>query len=112
LVAAETFDGIDASADGQVIRHAIQEAAHVRLPNGGGLARQNQESRLENIFGVLLVTEHAVAHAQHHRPVPPHQQRERRLIVLRGEALQELMVAERTDLVSISQMLDVPQQIR
>ncbi|HEY7310191.1 MAG TPA: hypothetical protein VH643_12585 [Gemmataceae bacterium] len=58
-------------------RDAVQPAAdRVLLLNRDGLPVEHQERGLAGVFGVVQVLQHAAAHAQDYRPVPPDQRRE------------------------------------
>jgi hypothetical protein len=57
-------------------------------------ADENQEGGLEGVLGVGRVPQDAPADAPDHRAVPPHQDRDRRLIPAEKEALQQLLVAQ------------------
>src|SRR5439155_16911784 len=57
-----------------------------------GLAGQHQERRLERVVGVGFVAEPAAADAQHHRPVPADDGRERLLVAVAHEEVEELTV--------------------
>jgi hypothetical protein len=68
---------------------------HLAAPDRGGLAREDQERRLESVLGLVRVAQHALAERQHHRPVPPREHFERRLVAPADEVLQELRVGKR-----------------
>jgi hypothetical protein len=63
------------------------------MPDGCGLADENQKRGLESILSVGIVAQHTLTHAENHRPVPAQQGRERSLVPLRQEALQQIAVA-------------------
>ena len=70
-----------ARPQGDVVGHAVQPAGQrAGGPDVGGLPRQDQERRLEGVFGVLPVAEDVLADAQDHRPVAGHQRLEGRRI--------------------------------
>jgi hypothetical protein len=74
---------------------AVQPAADGSPPaNGGGPAGQHEERGLEGVLGVVRVGHQAAAHAQHHRPVPLHEQGERRLLAAVAEPLEQLPVRQ------------------
>src|SRR5262249_31090179 len=64
------------------------------LANRAGLARQDEEGRLENVLGVVPVAEQAAAHRQDHAAVPSHQGFKGGFIPCRRKALQQLRVRE------------------
>ncbi len=73
----------------------VQPAADRSLsPDRARLACQGEEGGLESILGILGMAEQPPADAQHHRPMAPQQQLERRRVALRYEALQQLLIAE------------------
>ena len=75
--------------------YTVEPVAHQRpRDHRAGLAHQDQEGRLEGILGVGLVAEHAAADAQYHRPVPPHQGFEGRLVTLTDVALEQLGIEQ------------------
>ena len=70
------------------------------LADRSGLAHQDQESRLERVLHIVRVAEDAAADPQHHRPVTPHQRRERdlgRLVAPGRESLEELRIGQVRD---------------
>jgi hypothetical protein len=54
-------------------------------PNAIAAPHENEKSRLKGILGIVVVTQDAAAHAQHHRAVPAHQQLEGVFLPLREE---------------------------
>src|SRR5262249_23462959 len=73
--------------------HAVEPVADpLARPDGSGLAHEDEEGGLEGVLRVMSVTKQPAAHAQHHRPVPAHQRRERFLVAPDDEAVQELTV--------------------
>jgi hypothetical protein len=60
-----------------------------------GLLAQDQESRLEHIFGIVLILEGSESDAQDHRPVTSNHGCKRRLIALAQETLEQLLVGLR-----------------
>ena len=55
-------------------RHAVEPVADQGPgPDGGGLGSQDEEGGLESVLGVVVVAQHAPAHAQHHGTVAPDQ---------------------------------------
>jgi hypothetical protein len=62
--------------------------------HGGGLAGQDEEGRLENVFNVLSVRQGPSADAQHQGRMTPHQGGEGFFVTLPGEAVQQLAVGE------------------
>ncbi len=78
--------------EGQAIGHGKEPAGHRFVPaDRSGLAGQHQERGLEDVLGFPMA-EKASGHSQDHRPMPPHQLGERRLIALDGKAFQQLAV--------------------
>jgi hypothetical protein len=61
-------------------------------PQGGRLAGEQQESGLKDVVGVVLIVEDAPAQPQDHRPVAADQGGKGGLVVMGGEALQQLAV--------------------
>jgi hypothetical protein len=57
-----------------------------------GFSREHQERRLKCIFCVLLVVQHSQTEPKHHRPMSSDQRVKGRLVVLVGEAPQQLSV--------------------
>jgi hypothetical protein len=57
-----------------------------------GSAGEREEHRLERILRVLRVTGEAPANGQNHRAVSPDQERERTLVLLGDERLDQLTV--------------------
>ena len=81
-------------AEGDPVEPATDRGS---LVDRSGLAHQDQEGRLERVFHVVRVVEDPTADSQHHRPMPPHQRRERELgrIVATGrELLEELRIGQ------------------
>ena len=64
------------------------------IPDRCGPAGEDQERRLERIFGVVRVAEDRAADAQDHRAVPVHQDGERGLVPPGQEAIQQLPVGQ------------------
>src|SRR5262249_57789946 len=59
----------------------------------GRAAEEDEEGGLKSVLGGVGVAQQPATDAQHHRAVPAHQRRERRLVALAGEAAQQLAVA-------------------
>jgi hypothetical protein len=78
--------------------------------DGGGVASKHQEGGLESVLGVLLVTQHAPAHPQHHPAVARHQRGERSLVAPGREVVQELAVGSLPGRPGAAQGLEVPQE--
>jgi hypothetical protein len=75
---------------GRPVGDAVQPGSQgVRPANGGSPTRQDEESRLECVVGIGVVAGHAPAQTMDHGPVPRDQGRERSLIALPDEAIQE-----------------------
>jgi hypothetical protein len=73
----------------QSISDAVQPTAErLMFAYGVGLARQHQKRRLERVFRVLLMTQHAATHRQNHAAVPPHDGGKCRVVALGQELLQ------------------------
>ncbi len=78
---------------------AEEPAAHrIPVPDGPGLAHQDQEGRLKGIVGVVRVAQFAPADAQHHRAVTVDQRREGGLrgrgIIPGQKSFQELTIGQ------------------
>ena len=63
------------------------------------MAEQYQKRRLKRILRIV-VTQHAPADTPDHRPMPPHQRSDGRLIALFDEPAQEPAIGERSVIVS------------
>ena len=94
---AAAAQGVDPCLRGDSKGHSPKPARQRILdPEEAGLTSEHQESRLECIFGVMLIAQHAAAYTQDHRAVPLHQDLERGfgIVVLPGkELLDQLRVA-------------------
>ena len=55
---------------------------------------QDQENRLERIFGVLRVAQHAATNGEHLGSVPPHQHLERGRVAAGDKLLQQLRIRQ------------------
>ena len=78
--------------------HPIQPRTNRRpAANASGLAGQNQERRLERIFGVLRMAEHSAADAIDQRPVAPHQRLECGLIAAIRKPAKQVGVGDAAD---------------
>jgi hypothetical protein len=77
----------------QMVGYLVEPAGNgfVPLPRGR-LGSEDDEHRLADVFGVMPVVQQAPANPQDHRAVPPDQRRKRSLVVLVGEALQQLAI--------------------
>jgi hypothetical protein len=62
------------------------------LPDGRCLAGEDEERRLEGVFGILGLVQHLSAHAQYQRPVPPHESVESGLVPSANERMEQLSV--------------------
>jgi hypothetical protein len=69
---------------------------------------EHEERRLKGVLGVVQVAQDAPAQPQHHRPVPRHQDRERRLIALADEALQQDRIGSGVQRVPGEQLFQQP----
>lgn len=63
--------------------------------NHGGTSREHQEYCLKGVLRKVPVADHAPADAEYHRPMPPHQRRERRLIAHPDEFAKQLPIGQR-----------------
>ena len=87
-------------------------AQRIPHPERPGLADQDQERGLEGILGVVRIIQHAPADAQHHRPMPLHQDREGQLGGLAPvgrEPLQELSVRQVPDRPHVEERAELPE---
>src|SRR5205823_14523145 len=85
--------GLAAGLGGQPQGDGVQPAGDGIPPaDGAGLPCQHQERGLKPVLGVVVVAQGAAASCPHHRPVPLHQDRERRLVVLGGVATEQVAV--------------------
>jgi hypothetical protein len=76
------------------VRDAVQPATHcIALFDGASFADQDQDPGLKGVLGIVGVVQDALAHAQHHASLSPHQRRERSLIALAQEVLQQLPIS-------------------
>ena len=73
---------------------ATQEAAALQLKLAKSTLREHLERGLKGVLGVGLVTEHAAAYLQHHRPVAAQQSMESRLVLLGMEPLEQVLVRQ------------------
>src|SRR5207248_2969569 len=78
--------------------------------DGPGLAGEDEEGGLEGVLRVLLVPQEVPADVEHERPVALHQGGESGLILLRGEPLQGLAIAERLRGLRVEDFLKVVQK--
>ena len=62
------------------------------LPNSAGLAHEQEKRRLKRIFHVVRIVQHSPADAENHRPVPPQEYLEGRLVSQREPAVEQLRV--------------------
>jgi hypothetical protein len=86
-------------------------ADHLAGPDRGRLSRQDQERRLEGVFGIMQVAQHAPADPHHHRPMAPHQCREGGLIPPEQEALQQLAVSQARAVAEQDGLPEVPDDV-
>ena len=70
---------------------------------------EDQERGLEGILGIVRILQDAPADAQDHRPVPRHQDLERRGVLPGGEALEQLRIGESRDDPTREEAVDLPQ---
>jgi hypothetical protein len=72
---------VDTRLDGDPMRDAMQPAPdRIPAPDRAGPANQDQKRRLERILDLGRILQDGSADGQDHRPVPPHQRRERSLV--------------------------------
>jgi hypothetical protein len=85
------------SAESDPVTDLVQPSGQSLAPaNGAGPAHERHESGLKCVFGILFVSKHMAAHAQNHRPMPPHQHLKSRLIAPANDTLQKLCIWEST----------------
>jgi hypothetical protein len=73
----------------------VEPAAHrVGALQGSRFATKNEKDSLKRILGGVGIVQDALADAQHHRPMSPHQRREGVLIAPGGEALDQLSIRQ------------------
>src|SRR5262249_22190230 len=78
---------------GPAAPHSVERAGQgLALADRAGLPGQEEEGGLEGVLGILLLAQGAAADAQHHRPVPPQQRLERRLVVPGQEGVEQVTV--------------------
>ncbi len=91
----------------------MKPRAHgLAYPKHGSTARQEKKSRLERVFCSVLVSQDGPARAQHHRPVPFYQGRERRLAGCArplAKELQQLPVGQATERALFEERLNPPE---
>src|SRR5262249_56263896 len=93
-LAKPTPEGVASGPQGDAVGDAMQPARYRgRPPDGFGLARQDEESRLKGVLRIVMVKDMA-ADTPHQPPVALNQGSEGRLVVLGGEAPQQLFVAQ------------------
>ena len=78
----------------RVHRDPVQPAADARLADRPGLPQERQERRLEHVFGIGLVAQHAQARRPHRVGVPAHEQFKRGRITSSNEPTQQLAVGD------------------
>src|SRR5438132_1308122 len=88
--AAAGAEGAERDAEGHAAQPAGQRLA---AADRNRLAGQHQEGRLKGVLGQVVIRQDAATDAEHERPVPPHQRRERLGVAAGGEALEQPAVA-------------------
>jgi hypothetical protein len=63
------------------------------LVDRAGFAREQEKRRLEDVLGVLLMTQHAPGDVEDHRSVPLEQCCKGGLITVDGKTLEQLAIA-------------------
>ena len=97
LLAGAPPGGLSPCLLGDARGHAVQPVAKPFGPlDRAGLARQHQEGRLEGVLGILLLTQHAAAHAQDQRAVALHQRGKGVPVKAAAKALQQVAVRQLT----------------
>src|SRR5207245_2118492 len=77
----------------RAVCHPVQPVGdHLFWDDGGSLADEDEEGRLESIFGVVMITEDTTADAPDHRPMPPHQGCKSRFLTAVEVVLQQLPI--------------------
>lgn len=76
---------------GDPVQPVVQQIPVLNRPR---LADQNEKGGLKRILRVVGIAEHTPAHAEHHRPVSAHKGRERTLIAMGHEIIQQLGVGQ------------------
>ncbi|OAI49029.1 hypothetical protein AYO44_01100 [Planctomycetaceae bacterium SCGC AG-212-F19] len=98
--------------DGEMIGDLVQPAAKIILvADGSCVAREHQKCGLEHVLCIMLVVEDAAANTIDERPVSLYQAGKGLLIVLRGEAPEQLVVALRLALARCIHLPEVTQGI-
>src|SRR6516162_6986171 len=88
-----------AGAASHVHRDPVKPGSERRLlVNRGGLACQNQESRLKSVLGTMQVAEHLAADAKHQGPMALEDRSEGRFITLGDELPEQFAVTVLRDL--------------
>src|SRR5260370_39642978 len=109
LLAHALPEAFPARVLGQAMGHFVEPSADrlLRLQRRR-LAGQNQKSSLENVFGVLPVTQNPLAEPQNHWPVPPEQGRECLFVAPPRILLQQLSVGQLVGAPRCRQGPDMP----
>ena len=81
-------------------------------PDRAGPLRQDQKDRLECILGIVRVTQHVLTDAEHHRPVPLDQGRERPFFPPGCESSQQRFIRQGTDRPRLEERLQEFQSVR
>ena len=98
--------GTPGEAVGDGVKPARQGPAPVQRR---GLAGEDEEGGLEGVLGVLLLAQHPPAHAQHQRPVAPHQLRKRLAVPVVCVPFEEPAIPRLRALSGADQPAEVPQ---
>ncbi len=94
----------------QAVRHPVQPASHgIAFTQRFCLARQQQEGRLQHVFGIAGTGEQTAARPPDHRPMPAQQGGEGLAVPVAAEAAQQVAVG---CIVCGRQVTDVLQQQR
>jgi hypothetical protein len=73
----------------------------------GRLARQHQETGLEDILGILDMLEQPPAQTQDHRPMPPNQRRKSRFVSPANESFQQLLIRNKAPPAPLCQVANL-----
>jgi hypothetical protein len=99
----------DPQAQGQATRYGIQPGSERTLPaQATGAARQDEESSLKDVLGVVRVGQHAAGHAQHERAVPSQECLKSGLVVPPHELIEQLDVTQFAGAVRAQEAFELP----
>jgi len=100
--------GMGSSANGDSVGDSVEPVAYeVAVPDPVRAANQNEESRLEGVFHVLIVPQNTTAYAKNHRAMPGDECGESRLISPFDESFQQLGFAQAGDRASLEQQIQL-----